>query len=281
MFREDSNEIAAEIHRCPGSRRRDDGPAHAVTTYDADVKPDILFGSGVNNGGFTVDQNDGVGVELGLRAKLRFDDNNQAQNIFNSNGDGTYSFEAGLPPTGFGWVPGSTSTAVWNFEWSINSNFDGSSGYNLDDLTYTLDIDFDPSAGTNFLSFDPINGIDPTKPMDPLYYDHSIGNNGSDDTTDSVAGDSTEYSTLIAGNNVAQNSWNMEFFSTVAPQTFSGAARGIYTFTLTAFDGGTQGRPDQHDGLLDARTVEPGPAEPGRGRTGRRTPPPASPQRRC
>ena len=53
--------------------------------------PKMLYGSGIN-GAFTVGR--GNGVELGLRAQLRFDENNHARNIFNSNNDGTYRFPA-------------------------------------------------------------------------------------------------------------------------------------------------------------------------------------------
>ncbi|MEX0323085.1 MAG: PEP-CTERM sorting domain-containing protein [Puniceicoccaceae bacterium] len=206
--------------------------AQVTTLYDQDITPDVIFGSGNANGFFTVDQDNGV--ELGLRAKLRFDATNSPQNIFNSNGDGTYTFQAGLPPTGFAWAPGSTSTALWNFEWSINSNYDGSSSYNLDDLFYTIDIDFDPSAATNFLSFDPIN-IAETATKN--YADHSIGDNTTGNGLGTEATDRTTYLPLIANNNVAQNSWNMEFFDDALNGfPFNGNTTGVYTFRLTAFD---------------------------------------------
>ncbi|QDU36114.1 PEP-CTERM motif protein [Maioricimonas rarisocia] len=214
-------------------------PAHALT-FDQNVTPDILFGTAVDNGSFTVDQQGGL--ELGLRAKLRFDDTNQAQNIFNSNGDGTYSFVAGLPPTGFSWEPGSTSTAVWSFEWSINTDFDGSSGLNLDAYDYELAIDFDPSAGTNFMTFDPIHSVNPE--TGTVQWDHAIGDNSTpngggasiSNGTSNVAG----YNAAITSNNVGQNSWNMEFFDDAGGGfPFNGNARGIYEFVLTAFDKGT------------------------------------------
>ncbi len=70
---------------------------NAALIYNADVTPNVIFGSGNINGSFTVDQSNNV--ELGLRAKLRYDATGQPQNIFNSNGDGTYSFDAGVAPT--------------------------------------------------------------------------------------------------------------------------------------------------------------------------------------
>jgi hypothetical protein len=202
-------------------------PAAAVTTYDDVVTNAVIFGAGNANGGFTVDRSNGV--ELGLRAKLRFDASNQPQNVYNSNGDGTYTFPAGQPVGGgFGFAPGSPSTAVWNFEWSINTNYDGSTSLFLDDLTYRIGIDFDPTVGTNFLAFDPIHV--------PVW-DHSIGTNA----TASGAGVETNvpatYAALIASNNLAQNSWNIEFFDDAgAGFPFDANADGHYKFTLAAFD---------------------------------------------
>ena len=73
------------------------GTALADIEFDQDVTPDVIFGSGNLNGAFTTDRNDGV--EIGLRGKLRFDGAGQPQNIFNSNGDGTYTFQAIVAPT--------------------------------------------------------------------------------------------------------------------------------------------------------------------------------------
>ncbi|MEX2616806.1 MAG: PEP-CTERM sorting domain-containing protein [Alphaproteobacteria bacterium] len=201
------------------------GSAQAVVSFDDDVTSNAIFGSGNDNGSFTVDQDNGI--ELGLRGKLRFNESNLPENTFNSNGDGTYTFFAGTPPTGFGFAPNAPTTPVWNFEWSINSNFD-SSGDALDQFFYRLSLDFDPSAGTNFLSFDPINVI---------FADHSIGTNATAAGAGTEAADATEYAGLIANNNLAQNSWNMEFFNDFPFDTFDPNALGTYTFLLEAFDG--------------------------------------------
>ena len=208
------------------------GLAHGDLIFDQNVTPDVIFGSGNANGSWTVDREDGV--ELGLRAKLRFDDTNSPQNTFNSQGNGNYVFDAGQPAGGgFSFAPGSASTAVWNFEWSINTNFDNSSSFDLDDLTYEIAIDFDPSAATNFLAFDPINIAAPN------FGDHAIGNNTTGNGGGTSATDRPSYLGLIAGNNVAQNSWNMEFFDG-GPFVFDANQTGIYTIQLTAFDGGNQ-----------------------------------------
>ncbi len=197
-------------------------PAQAQLLYDQNVTPDVIFGSGNANGAFTVDQQNGI--ELGLRGKLRFNAANNPENTFNSNGDGTYGFAAGTPPTGFSFADPST-TPIWNFEWSINSDYDGTSGKNLSDYLYRLDIDFDPGVGTNFQSFDPIN-----LPA----ADHALGNN----TTGNGGGvsDAANYATLIDSNNVAQNSWNMEFFNNVPFDTFNPNLDGTYDFVLTALN---------------------------------------------
>ncbi|WP_182865868.1 PEP-CTERM sorting domain-containing protein [Stieleria mannarensis] len=203
--------------------------ASAGTIYDGTVTNNVIFGSGNLNGSWTIDQNNGV--ELGLRAKVRFDDNNQPQNIFNSNGAGVYTFDPGQPSPGFGFAPNSSSSAKWNFEWSINSDYLASSGSNLSDLNYLLEIDFDPSIGTNFQAFDPINVPDPD------YADHAIGDNSTVNGGGTSAGNRADYLTLIGANNLAQNSWNMEFFDS-ASFPFNSNQSGIYEIRLSAFDAG-------------------------------------------
>jgi len=195
--------------------------ANAAVIYDQNVTPDIIFGSGNLNGSFTVDQANGV--ELGLRGKLRFNGSGLPENTFNSNGDGTYSFAAGVAPTQ------SSPTAVWSFEWSINSNFDGN-GVNLNALTYALGIDSDPTLGTNYSVFDPINAILP--PATVLFWDHAIGDNSTANGFGTVAADETGYAALIASNNVAQNSWQAHW--SISP--FDPTVDGQYDFYLEAFN---------------------------------------------
>lgn len=206
--------------------------AHALA-FDQSVMPDIIFGSGVANGGFTVDRANGV--ELGLRAQLRFDlaDSNFPKNVYNSQGNGTYVFQAGSPTLGGPNLPGwvTANTPIWNFVWSINTNWDGSAaGRNLSGLRYELGIDSSAGPGTTFFTFDPIFGI-------PGVPDHGIGDN----STANGAGDNdvgrtlASYGALIGSNNVAQNSYNMQFFSPI-PFLFDGHTPGTYTFFLAAKD---------------------------------------------
>lgn len=215
--------------------------------FDQNITPDAIFGSGNANGSFTTWTSQGV--ELGLRGKLRFDASNNPQNTFNSNGDGSYTFQAGTPPTGFGFAPGNPQTAIWNFEWSINTDVDDTTGTPsrvLGDLTYEIGIDADPSAGTNFLAFDPINSINVVNAG--VQWDHSIGTNltgngGGIEVPNSFAnpGDQALYASRIASNNVAQNSWNYLFFATLPPLSgFDPNDLGEYEIYLAAFDAGTE-----------------------------------------
>ena len=195
--------------------------ANAAIQFNQNVTNNVIYGSGNANGSFTTDRN--LGVELGLRAKVRFP---APANVFNSNGDGTYNQAAG----GFG---GSGDRASWNFDWSINSNFDGTSGFNLDDLSYSLWMDFDPTAGTNFQAFDPINlGAG-------NFLDHSIGDNTTAQGAGVEAADAATYASLIANNNLAQNSWQLNFFDS-ALFPFDPTVAGTYDFLLSAsVPGGT------------------------------------------
>ncbi len=187
----------------------------AVVSFDQNITPDVLFGSGVANGGWTVDQNNGV--EVGLRAKVRFP---TPLNVYNSNGDGTYNHAAG----------NSAGRPLWSFEWSVNTDYDGSTGLVLNDLTYELRLDTNPTTAETYSTFDPI--IVPTA-------DHGIGTNA----TANGAGDNDnprtdlQYAALIAANNVAQNSWRMDFFFP-APlgKFFDPNVDGTYDFELAAYD---------------------------------------------
>lgn len=215
----------------------------ALPTQANLISPEVIFGSGNANGSFTIDENtygdpaifgqELPVVELGLRGKLRFNDSNLPENTFNWDGVDTYTFAAGLPPTGFGFAPGSTTTALWNFEWAINTDADFNGlpligGTTLNAFTYELRIDGDAGAGTNFLVFDPINQA-------PA--DHAIGNYFTANGAGLVAADAAEYATLINENNVAQNSWNYEFFNNpgTALESFDPTVAGMYRIELEAF----------------------------------------------
>ena len=191
--------------------------AGAAITYDANVTNAVIFGSGVTNGSFTVDRSGAL--ELGLRGKVRYDvADDQPKNVFNSNGDGTYNHAAGGPAA-------APSRSRWNFEWSVNSNYNGQGG-NLAGLTYTLGMDFDRSAAKDYKTLDLLST--------PLF-DHSFGNNG----TAMGAGVEGNAQTLALNNNLMQNSWSLDFFDTpslmpLIPGTFNPNLDGEYSFFLEA-----------------------------------------------
>ncbi len=177
------------------------------------VTPDMIFGSGNQNGSFAGTASNGV--ELGLRGKLRYDANGRPQSVYNYDGDRTYSFAPAL-----GNAPANRS--VFNWDWSINVS--GAEAV-LSDFTYRMDIDFDPGAGTDFHSFDPIT---------LAYADHGIGDVATGNGDGAVASDQTDYAQLISDFPLAQNSWNLGFFE---PEGFDPQTQGLYTIGLSAFGG--------------------------------------------
>lgn len=185
-----------------------------------DVTPDVIFGSGNANGSFTIDLNNNV--ELGLRGKLRHDATGQPQNIFNWDGDHTYTFNPGVAPTQ------SFPTAEWNFEWSINTDQSGTSGVDLDDLDYSLSMT--SSTGAFTPAFDPIHDINPVEGS--VFWDHAIGTNSTANGGGTSASDATTYAALITANNVAQNSWKPHWFAA----SFDPNLTGWYDYTLSAMD---------------------------------------------
>lgn len=181
-----------------------------------DVTPDVIFGSGNDNGAFTVATD--KGVELGLRGKLRYDLSGRPQNTFNWDGVDTYTFDLLLSN-----APANRS--IWNFEWSINSDVGGTLGRSLCDLTYLLSID--SSVGTiGSIAFDPIA---------LAFADHAIGNNATVNGSGAEATTAEEYAAMISANNVAQNSWNLGFFMSTPPG--DPQLPGVYTISLKAFSG--------------------------------------------
>ena len=113
--------------------------SHGATTFNAPIT--AIFGSGNPDSGWvsSVDNN----IELGLRAK----DRNTGATP--NNGAGTYSFATGFsnPPT--------NSRAIWNFEFSINSD-DSSGTAPLSSYRYVLSYDTNPSQGQTWASVDPL-----------------------------------------------------------------------------------------------------------------------------
>ena len=179
----------------------------------------VIFGSGNANGSFSGVNNTTDSIELALRGKLRYDLNGNPQAVYNYDGNRTYTFLASQSN-----APDNRS--VFNFDWSINSDSENLFAFagDLNDLTYLMSIDYDPTAAVgSVVAFDPIN-----RP----YADHAIGTDTTPTSGGTVAQSVAEYQSLIATNNVAQNSWNLGFFE---PAGFDPQTPGIYTITLSAF----------------------------------------------
>jgi len=200
------------------------GPAGNVTN-------NAIFGSGNGNGSFTGVQTPG-GIEVGLRGKLRYDTSTTGPGGFgnptgtyNYDGDRTYNFnqsDFNAPPNRSG----------WNFEWSINTNWNNSTINSIDSYDYLLSMDTDPGAGTAFLAFDPYFG--PNSPFG--FFDHSFGNNG---TAQSAGVESTsilEFTNNKESFNLSQQSWNLGFF---LPATALLQSAGIFTIAFDVFEKGT------------------------------------------
>lgn len=195
----------------------------AAVVYNQNVTGNVIYGSGNNNGSFTVDRANNV--ELGLRAKVRYavaDD--QPANVFNSNGDGTYSHAAGAPAA-------NPTRARWNFDFSVNTDLSGTSGRKVSALTYVLGVDFDPSAATSYATtfYDPITGVSGTG--------NSFGNNATAQGAGLEAPGDATYAFLIANNNLVQNSLNLDFLNEAFSSVFNPTANGRYSFYLAAFNG--------------------------------------------
>jgi hypothetical protein len=111
----------------------------AGSAIAADQDITAIFGSGNADTNWTATQ--GNGIEIGLRAKLRFNDSNSPENTFNSDNNGTYTFGTHT-----------TTRSQFNYEWSINTNTDGS-GRNLfdssaeNDYEYRISVDYNPGVG--------------------------------------------------------------------------------------------------------------------------------------
>ncbi len=187
-----------------------------ISAQAASVTPNVIFGTGNGNGSFTVSTDNNV--EIGLRGKIPF------AGTYNYDGTKTYSFDAGLKP-------GSATRPNWNFEFAVNVNADDSSNpsRSIDDLTYSLSMDKDPTAGVDFStsSFDPFN---------VTYADHSFGDNSTAESAgiEAADGDASGYSALLSTKNVVQQSWSYGFFLFML-SGFDPFAAGLYTINLEAF----------------------------------------------
>ncbi|MCP5262754.1 MAG: PEP-CTERM sorting domain-containing protein [Rhodoferax sp.] len=181
------------------------------------VAPNMIFGSGNGNGGFTgVVAND---IELGLRAKQRY----PAANVFNYDGDQTYTFDTSILTTN------PANRSVFNFEWSINVE---GTGNQIGDYDYLLQVDRDPTAGTDFSN--PSNTVVLYAPG--VLKDHSFGTLATAGGAGVEATDLAEFSLFLSQYTVSQQSWNLGFegFSSDPDQP------GSFRVNLQVFEKGTR-----------------------------------------
>jgi hypothetical protein len=190
----------------------------STLTYDGDVTPDTLFGSGNSNGHFVVGTSDDGTIQVGLRAKIAY------QGVYNSDGAGTYTFTTGAHSK---WgSPG----ALWNYEFSVNVNAleNSSSSSTLGNYTIALKVDTDPSLADNWVTYNPF--VD--KELQPLVAadDNFLANyTGSAWVGDSSAASNSTYGTFQLG----QNSMNMGWLDR---QSFDNSKIGTYDFQLIVSD---------------------------------------------
>lgn len=210
--------IAAALAACSAFA----APVGTIT--NGNVTPTVIFGTGGNqNGDFTISSVSSSGLELGLRGRVRFQTETMDQN------NGTYgSFATSAGPL-----------ALWNFDWTVNSNYNGNgSNLSANGLTYLLGMDFNPAVGNAFSSV--LN-------LSTTCIDSQFGNNGTASNA-GIAANCTpgNYASLMAGNNAMQNSGNLGWFAAPFGQTFDASASGEYSFFLRAVDanGGIVGETD-------------------------------------
>jgi hypothetical protein len=210
-------------------------PKGAQLEFDQDVTPTVggtvIFGNGNSNGFFTTGRK--RGVEVGLRAKIRFPASANPDGTI-SNGDGTYNLPAGARSGSFA----HRLTALWSFDWTVNTDYLSSSGMKLSDFVYELGMDSDPSSKTSYTSFDPIS----TSLLVPCW-DHAMGDNSTEETLPPPTGDRNvspclSYASDLELSNVAQQSWRYDFFVGLGTslEFFDPSVPGEYTIFLKVKD---------------------------------------------
>ena len=186
----------------------------------------VIYGSGNDNGSFTGSTQNGV--ELALRAHLRYDTTGQAQNTFGYDGHHTYTFNAAE-----GNAPSNRS--IFNFDWSINTDTADTSGTpssTISDFTYLLQVDTDPTAGVSYISGDPYTFAYYPNPSS-VVPDAAFGYNSTPNGSGVSASSQSEFTSYESTYNVSQQSWNMGFGFLSDPQQ-----AGTYTITLSALQNG-------------------------------------------
>lgn len=200
--------------------------AGAAIVHSSDIVGNAIFGTGNSDGGWTINQTGNM--ELALRAKVRYDAAGDPQNIFNANGDGTFSHAVGNPGGAL------SGRARWNFEWSVNTDASGTGGAKLSAYNFVLGVDSDAGVGTSWHSYSLV-GAPPTVGAP---YSHSFGNNSTLEGEGAEAATPAEFATLLSSSSLMQNSSNMEFVDdgVLFGSNFDPNADGNYSFFLEARD---------------------------------------------
>ena len=208
----------------------------ATIIHNQDVTPDVIMGSGIPNGHFSVDRYNPAGaaiaLEVGLRARLR-----PGYGSAEDSNDGTWIFHTGEDAGKPGW-------ATWNVDWSVNVDFTGSTGDVLNDYTYLIGGE---EVGGGNGSFDPV-----ILSSNPIYAsalacagnsfgNNSTGNSGGVEVDCSLGGTIADYISMLNTYNVVQNSWNLGMANAFSPGAFDPNKPATYNFFLAVYDAnGTQ-----------------------------------------
>lgn len=194
----------------------------AVAVQGASLSTPVNTG---NQEGWTVND-DASGIELGLRAKIRRT-NVVGNYTDNGSGNGTYVFDVKNDYAN-AYANAPAGEAVWSFDFSVNTG----GTVPLSGLTYEMTIT-NSNNPSETISFDFITAGE--NPNGAPGYDHDLSIAGLifDET---FSNSSVDYAAALSVNNIAQNSWNIGFFTPFADLK----SNGQYEVTISAFEEGTE-----------------------------------------
>ena len=190
------------------------GVASAAPSYGNIVPPGVYFGSGNVNGDWTIDTSNGI--EVALRAKNR----DGAQTTINGS-SGIYQANPGTCGGGIGCT--GSPKALWNYEFSIDTQASGFVVRNLQNVFAQLGVDTNPGPGVNYTVLNVFNNW-----TDNEYWNGATKRIGTGP---------------IAGEFGVQQSANPLFGDSGFQPGFDPFAPGLYDLQLSVFEnnGGIQG----------------------------------------
>lgn len=111
----------------------------------------IYAGTGIPATGWGIARNDDIGIELGLQIIYR-----QGPTVLSGDtyADGVleYTVASGPQSTANGSSADNAARAAWSFQYSVATNTNGD-GSDLNDFTFIMKIDIDPTDGVDYISF--------------------------------------------------------------------------------------------------------------------------------